>query len=217
MPSGRTHDRITLWSLPFVTGLTFEQTQSGQLTLLVSGAFLFSGLMFGPDLDLHSVQYKRWGCLRWIWLPYQKMLRHRSLLSHGPIIGTTLRVLYLAIWLGILGIFTLGIVTLVWESQPRAVPRLSQTGMLEWSWQMLAQSAARSLTHHRSEWLALCLGLELGAMSHVVSDWGNSTYKRYKAQGWSSLLPRGKMKKRKSTRRASRRSRPTVVKSRHKP
>ncbi len=28
--------------------------------------------MFGPDLDIYSVQFQRWGFLRWIWLPYQK-------------------------------------------------------------------------------------------------------------------------------------------------
>ena len=115
MPSGRTHDRITLWGLPFITGLTFGSTGSGNVTLIVAGAYLFSGLMFGPDLDLYSIQYKRWGYLRWIWIPYQKALRHRSLLSHGLIIGTTVRILYLAIWLSVLGIFCLGIAQLVWD------------------------------------------------------------------------------------------------------
>jgi len=202
MPSGRTHDRITLWSLPFLTSLTFGLTQSGNVTLLVSGAFLFSGLMFSPDLDLQSRPYKRWGPLRWIWIPYQKTLRHRSLLSHGPIIGTTLRVLYLASWLGILGIFALGMASLVWGAG--------------WSWQLLADAAERSLTQHSAEWSALFLGLELGAMSHALSDWGGSAYKRFKKQGWSSLLPHGKIKKRKSASRVSRRSRPATVKSRQK-
>lgn len=203
MPSGRTHDRITLWGLPFVAGFTFGLTQSGNLTSIVSGAFLFSGLMFGPDLDIHSRPYKRWGPLRWIWIPYQKTLRHRSLLSHGPIIGTTLRVLYLAIWLGILGIFALGIAQLVWS--------------VGWNWQLLAQSAKASFTQYTAEWIGLFLGLELGAMSHSVSDWSGSAYKRFKKQGGRGLLPRGKMKKRKSTTRATRRSRPAVVKSRQKP
>lgn len=198
MPSGRTHDRITLWGLPFVAGLTFGQTQSGNLTLLVSGAFLFSGLMFGPDLDLYSVQYKRWGFLRWIWIPYQKTLRHRSLLSHGPIIGTTLRLLYLATWLGILGIFALGIAQLIGGGE----------------WRQLVVEVIRS-TQYTAEWLALYLGLELGAMSHSVSDWSSSAYKRFK-QGWSRKLPHGKIKKCKSTPRVIRRSRSAVVKNRRK-
>jgi len=89
MPSGRTHDRITL-SSPFIAGLTFGYTQS-RPNLIVSGAFLFSGLMFGPDLDLHSVQYKRWGPTVAAVDTLPKTLRHRSLLSHGLIVGTTLQ------------------------------------------------------------------------------------------------------------------------------
>ena len=201
MPSGRTHDRITLWGLPFVAGITFWKTESGNLTLLVAGAFLFSGLMFGPDLDLHSIQYKRWGLLRWIWIPYQKTLRHRSLLSHGPIVGTTLRVLYLVSWLGILGIFALSIATLVWD--------------VEWNWHLLASIKA-SLTQYSAEWISLYLGLELGAMSHSVSDWGGSAYKRFNKQGWSSSLPRAKMKKRKLNPDASSRSKTIRSKSRQK-
>lgn len=200
MPSGRTHDRITLWGLPFLAGITFSLTQSGNITLIVSGAFLFSGLMFGPDLDLHSRPYRRWGPLRWIWIPYQKALRHRSFLSHGPVIGTALRVLYLAGWLGLLGIFGLGIAQLVWD--------------VGWNWQLLARSVKAS-TQYTAEWLALCLGLELGAMSHSISDWGSSKYKRINRQRHGSLPP-GKMKKRKSTPGVSPRSRLVKVKSRQK-
>lgn len=191
MPSGRTHDRITLWGLPLLAGITFSLTQSGNLTLIISGAFLFSGLMFGPDLDLHSRPYKRWGPVRWIWIPYQKTLRHRSILSHGPIIGTTLRLLYLSIWLGILGIIVLEIAQRVWN--------------VEWSWQSLAQSVKASLTQYSTEWIALYLGLELGAMSHSVSDWSSSAYKRFNQQK-RDLPPHGKIiKKRKLSSGVSRR------------
>jgi uncharacterized metal-binding protein len=191
MPSGRTHDRITLWGLPFITGLTFGQTGSGNITLIVASSFLFSGLMFGPDLDLYSLQYKRWGCFKWIWIPYQKTLRHRSLWSHGPIIGTTLRIVYLACWLSILGIFLLGIAQLVWG--------------VGWNWQILVAAAKRSLIQYPAEWIALYLGLELGAMSHAVSDWSGSIYKRFQKLGGRGLLSRGKMKKRKLIVRTTRR------------
>ncbi len=35
MPSGKTHDRITLWSLPGIAGFTSILTRSGDLTLMV--------------------------------------------------------------------------------------------------------------------------------------------------------------------------------------
>ena len=35
------------------------------------------------------------GPLRWLWWPYRKALRHRSVLSHSPLLGTLVRVGYL--------------------------------------------------------------------------------------------------------------------------
>ncbi|MBD2667125.1 hypothetical protein B6N60_00224 [Richelia sinica FACHB-800] len=196
MPSGQTHDRITLWSLPFVAGLTLFSTRSSNVTLLVAGGFMFGGLMFGPDLDIYSRQFQRWGYLRWLWLPYQKSLRHRSFLSHGPIIGTTLRVVYLTTALGIFLLVAFVIVT--------------KLGNVAWTWQDVGGSLGRSLFRYYGEFFALFVGLELGAMSHSLSDWGGSAYKRMQKQGIQGLLPSGKIKKRKVTnRRVKRRSKNT--------
>lgn len=166
MPSGQTHDRITLWSLPIVTGLAIAFTRSSNLTLLISGGFLFSGLMLSPDLDLKSRPFQRWGWLRWIWIPYQKSMRHRSVFSHGPIIGTTLRILYLACWVAWFGLLIVLGVQLVQE--------------LNFSWQGFAEAVGHWLSDYWTEAIALFVGLELGAMSHSLSDWTNSAYKRFK-------------------------------------
>lgn len=181
MPSGRTHDRITLYALPLIAGVTLWQTRSSNLTLLVAGGFMFSGLMFGPDLDIYSLQFQRWGFLRWIWLPYQKSLRHRSFLSHGPIIGTILRVIYLGCWLGMVAIVFLLIA--------------QKLGNVALTWRDLGGSLGRSLVIYSTEYLSLFLGLELGAMSHSLSDWGGSAYKRFQKQGVRGLFPQGKKRK----------------------
>ncbi|MEG4506574.1 metal-binding protein [Microcoleus sp. F6_B4] len=183
MPSGRTHDRITMWSLPAVAALTFGQTQSSNLTLLVSGSFLFGGLMFGPDLDIYSCQYQRWGWFKPIWLPYQKSLRHRSFLSHGPLIGTALRILYLTAWIAVFGILGLVIA--------------EKIGPPGWTWEDVVVGCWRSLWEHPIEFLAVYIGLELGAMSHYLSDWGGSAYKRFKKQELNELRPPSSIKKRK--------------------
>jgi len=183
MPSGRTHDQITLWSLPLVAGLTFGHTQSSNLTLLVSGSFLFGGLMFGPDLDIYSCQYQRWGWFKPIWLPYQKSLRHRSVWSHGPLIGTALRILYLAIWIAVVGALGLTIA--------------EKIGNLAGNWQDVVFSYGRSISEHYIEFLAVYIGLELGAMSHYLSDWGGSAYKQFKKKGFSGLRPPQTIKRRK--------------------
>ena len=175
MPSGRTHDSITLWSLPLLAGLTFARTQSSSLTLFVSGSYLFSGLMFGPDLDVYSHQYKRWGLLRWIWLPYRRSMRHRSFWSHGPIVGTVVRVAYLFIWVGLLGTGGIFVGAI-------AVQLVSKTN----DWFVLAQQwwsssigfLERAPQQYPTEAIAIAIGLELGAMSHALSDWTLSTYRR---------------------------------------
>lgn len=176
MPSGRTHDRITLWSLPIVAAATFGLTQNGNLTLLVSGGFLFAGLMFGPDLDIYSRQYQRWGILRWIWLPYRRGLKHRSIFSHGAIIGTIGRIFYLGLWIILFAIVAIVIVAIAQQF-------LGNTG----DWQTIAQSSViaafgqtiQLIQRTPIECLALAIGLELGAMSHSLSDWLGSTIKRW--------------------------------------
>jgi uncharacterized metal-binding protein len=176
MPSGRTHDSITLWSLPIVAAATFGLTQSGNLTLLVSGGFLFSGLMFGPDLDIYSQQYKRWGILRWIWLPYRRSLKHRSIFSHGAIIGTIGRIFYLTLWIALFTI--VAVITSAIAQQLLGITA---------QWQTTAQSAIATtfqqtiqlIQRAPIECFALAIGLELGAMSHSLSDWIGSTIKRW--------------------------------------
>jgi uncharacterized metal-binding protein len=176
MPSGRTHDRITLWSLPLIAGFTFEHTQDGTLALLVSGGYLLGGLVLGPDLDIHSCQYRRWGPLRWIWLPYRRCMRHRSWLSHGPVIGTVIRIAYLLGWLAAVSLSLILISTIAYQL----------TGQIE-DWQPLAQalvrdnltSLERSLHQHGKEGLALFIGLELGSMVHALSDGCESYYKKH--------------------------------------
>ncbi|MEA5467980.1 metal-binding protein [Spirulina sp. 06S082] len=181
MPSGRIHDRITLWCLPWLVLLTFLLTRSGELTLLAAAGFLFSGLMFGPDLDIYSVQFKRWGWLRWIWIPYQKALSHRSQLSHGLLIGTILRLLYLFVIASVIGVFGVTIAQLVWG--------------FPWNWQNFWQICLQKLQQYSGEAIALFFGLELGSMSHSLADWTGSTYKRIKRNGIKTLLPKWKAKK----------------------
>jgi uncharacterized metal-binding protein len=169
------HDSITLWSLPLVAGITFERTRSTSLTLVISGGFLFSGLMFGPDLDVYSRQYKRWGWLRWLWLPYRRSMRHRAFLSHGPIIGTVVRIVYLTSWLGAL----VGLVALVSAIAHWLTGETEQwLRLVDQYWHGGTAIMGRSLRQYPAEWVALLIGLELGALSHSLSDWLGSWYKR---------------------------------------
>ena len=169
MPSGRTHDRITYWCLPFVAIPTALITRSPTVTVIVSLSFLIGGLMLGPDLDIHSVQYTRWGPLRWIWLPYQIAIKHRSNLSHGPIIGTALRVLYLSVWLSLFALIGIELLNLLWNAQL--------------SWSNLREPFRAMMRKYIVEWAAVLVGLELGSISHAVSDTVGSHLVRKKKKG----------------------------------
>ncbi len=165
MPSGRTHDRITLISLPLLVGGSLLITRNAEYTLIAAGAFLFSGMMFGPDLDIYSVQYQRWGFLRWLWLPYRKLFSHRSFFSHGFIVGTLIRVFYLSIFLILVAIVFVALAQAIWG--------------FPWNWRDFSLNAWKFLSKERLGWtIIFFIGLELGAMSHYLSDWLNSAYKR---------------------------------------
>jgi len=199
MPSGQTHDRITIWSIPVVASVTLVATGSSNMTLLVLGGFMFGGLMFGPDLDIYSRQFQRWGWFRWIWLPYQKSLRHRSFLSHGPIIGTTLRVVYLIVFVA----GTTGLVLLI----------LAIFSNISVNWGDIWAKVRQNISTYARELFAWFIGCELGAMSHYLSDWTSSTYKRFQKQGVHAVLPSGKIRKRKIHSRRSRSSQPKADKN----
>ena len=94
MAIGRDHDRATLMAcMPF--GLALTPWLGLEAGLIGAGAFAFGGLWLSPDLDTQSKPLHRWGALRWIWWPYRRLVPHRSLFSHGPLIGMALRLLWL--------------------------------------------------------------------------------------------------------------------------
>ena len=94
MPSGRTHDAITFILAVPAFAATYAVTRSPSASAVVAAAFVFGGLMFGPDLDTVSRQYSRWGIFRGIWFPYRSFFKHRSRFSHGLIFGALLRAVY---------------------------------------------------------------------------------------------------------------------------
>lgn len=96
MPSGKVHDSIALISIfpAFLAGKYLLKLDFTGI-MIFTFAVIFSQLMFGPDLDNKSIQYKRWGIFKWIWRPYSKIFSHRSSFSHGLILGPAIRIIYL--------------------------------------------------------------------------------------------------------------------------
>ncbi len=171
MPSGRTHDLITFALAPptFIGAQYYFGSD-----LLTSGiatvAMLFSGLMFGPDLDLDSKPYRRWGPLRFIWKPYQMALSHRSRLSHGLVLGTILRVLY---FVAVMALLT---ATGLYLRQ-----RYLYEAQTTWSAEFERVSLDLGNFWHTTEkqyfWSAFA-GLWIGAAAHTIADFVFSMLKK---------------------------------------
>jgi uncharacterized metal-binding protein len=149
MASGRHHDLATwLLCLPFAALWWPAQGLAG---VAVAGlAFLLGGLLLSPDLDTHSNPTRRWGPLRLLWWPYRRLLRHRSLLSHGPLLGSAGRLAYL----GLLGIAVSLVLAPLGGPAPAAL-----IGMAQQLWQ-----------DRRPLVLAALVGLEASAWLHLIQD-----------------------------------------------
>ncbi|WIY61099.1 metal-binding protein [Bacillus arachidis] len=96
MPSGKTHTKINLLSLPIVLFMlvSYGLTNFDFLLTFAIG-FLIGTFFLTPDLDIHSSAYNKWGLLRIFWYPYQCVMPHRSFLTHTLVIGDLIRILYM--------------------------------------------------------------------------------------------------------------------------
>lgn len=96
IPNHKTHDKVGLICTPLVIATGSLLNLSLDMTVLLTGAYLFSTYFITPDLDIDSAPYYRWGMFRIFWYPYKTVIKHRSMLSHsGPISGT-IRFIYIA-------------------------------------------------------------------------------------------------------------------------
>lgn len=107
MASGKNHDKGIFLQTPIVFAIAASTTQNIGLTVAATTAHLIGGLFLSPDLDCPSRPYYRWGVLRFIWLPYMKLVipHHRHVLSHGLILGSLVRIIYIVgLVLGVMGL-----------------------------------------------------------------------------------------------------------------
>jgi uncharacterized metal-binding protein len=138
MASGKNHDRSILFTTPIIGIIGVSQFL--ELGIITAAAHLLGGLYLSPDLDLVSKPFKRWGLLRVLWLPYQKLIPcHRHWLSHGVIVGSIVRLLYFA-----------ALLLPLWFLLP---------GLQQVEWAITWQKA-----------IAFFLGVELSALNHLLLD-----------------------------------------------
>ncbi len=169
MPSGKTHDAVTFFLVPPTFAAAWKLTENLPLAVIVTAAFLFGGLMFGPDLDTHSKQYTRWSIFRYLWYPYQAFFKHRSRWSHGLIFGTFLRIVY---FMGVLTLTSfMTAFLLAWHSGGD-LPNLMEFSR---TWISVGNFIRADLGEQAFP--AVFIGLWLGAASHTFTDMAGSFIK----------------------------------------
>lgn len=162
MPSGKTHDAITLLLAAPVFAGAYSVTRSGAISLAVAAAFLFGGLMFGPDLDTVSKQASRWGIFTPLWYPYRAFFKHRSRWSHGLVFGTFFRVIY---FIGIATILLFGVAYGASSLLGRDLP---DAFIFVREWRSVGEFVR---SEFGSETLpAVFVGMWAGAASHTITD-----------------------------------------------
>lgn len=162
MPSGKTHDAVTFFCAAPVFAAVWKITESVPTAGLIAAAFVFGGLMFGPDLDTVSKQYTRWGIFRFVWYPYQAFFKHRSRWSHGLIFGTFIRIVY---FMGILTLLSFFCAYVYAAYTGGDLPRLWEFTQ---AWTNIGATARANFGEYFFPFLFA--GLWLGAASHTLTD-----------------------------------------------
>ena len=97
LATGRRHDQ-SIWILSLPLGIAVGLVLGWAAALITAASCLAGGLWLSPDLDTRSNALRRWGALGFLWWPYRLLIPHRSLWSHGPLLGTTARLGVLLTW-----------------------------------------------------------------------------------------------------------------------
>jgi uncharacterized metal-binding protein len=161
MPNGPTHDFITVVSaaalVPLALNADLPDNNPTNVIVLL-GAYLASGLLFSPDLDLKSKPYKRWRLLRFIWLPYQNMVPHRSWISHSFFFGPLLRVLYFTGVMALLSFILLAVINALVPIDPTGIFVRTAADIRYW------------MEAHPWVIVYAAAGFVLGGASHTLAD-----------------------------------------------
>jgi uncharacterized metal-binding protein len=169
MPSGKTHDRITFLLILPTFLAAYALTYQLEVSVLATLAMLFGGLMFGPDLDINSRQYHRWGPLRLLWWPYQKAFSHRSIFTHGIVVGTIVRIGYFCLVVTLVAFIGIYLLQFWQGKDPNAEILLSN----------ITSPAIKIIQAIPLNYLvAIFAGIWLGAASHTLADVVTTTFKQ---------------------------------------
>ena len=168
MASGKTHDKITIIMSPLVAVTFFsinylnykDMGNSIVFTFLGVAVYIFGGYMFSGDVDIQSRETNRWGKIKFIWALYQKCFSHRSIFTHGFILGPLIRILY---------IYGIGLILCGW---------LYALDIINLPTSEIIKATILFITGNKQLSLNIIFALFLGSGLHTVTDLIYSFFKK---------------------------------------
>lgn len=165
MASGKVHDKSILIASSAIAGAAgmiaihsyLESKAISGLTYNVTAAAVgcwFGGLALSPDLDLpNSNPTRRWGFLGVLWIPYEMLFKHRSIWSHGLLIGAFIRAVYFV-----------NLLLLLFATADYVISRqwLPTNGLVNW--------LILSATNNPQLAISLYIGLNIADLIHLILD-----------------------------------------------
>jgi uncharacterized metal-binding protein len=190
VPSGQTHDRIAVAAAPLLAGAgvaaghwlgrpPLDAILGG---LIFTASHLACSQWLSPDLDLGSAAIdERWGWLRPIWRPYERLVPHRHWLSHSGF-SAFLRLCYLFLALNAV-LLLVGLVMLLDGFLIGLFVADTADSRALWAWLLeryLAVSTAglALLRAHPAEAAAVAAGALAADLIHTVADRATTAHKR---------------------------------------
>lgn len=161
MPNATTHDRIGLLATAPISAVAL-MAGGPVAAVCVTAGHVVGTYWLSPDLDLTEAGShidNRWGPLRFIWIPYGRMIEHRSLLSHSGV-SAVLRLAYVAAWVE----FGLAL--------------LHMAGLVDFH--TVNAGVAQFIDHNRAACLWFVAGLIMADVVHVLADKVSTALKRSK-------------------------------------
>lgn len=158
MANGKAHEKLNISFL--VLGVLVAVIMFNK-DWYVNGSYLILGYLIGtfylnPDLDLVSRPFKRWGIIKFVWYPYQTF-KHRSIWTHGYIIGDVIRYAY------ILSLFVIPILLL------SCLPFVSAK---------IIDHFFILLEEYKISFFLIVAGNVLSSAAHTLTDQTTSTFKK---------------------------------------
>lgn len=160
MANGKAHERINLIFLAvgIIISVALIKNNSTFEGLFIIVGYIIGTFFIGPDLDLRSRPFKRWGWFQFVWVPYQTF-KHRSIWTHGYVIGDVIRYAYLSIWY----VSLLLVLSLILRT---SIGELLNTSLI-------------FIEDHKTIFFSIFVGNVLSSAAHTLTDRTTSAFKKF--------------------------------------